>query len=105
MTGHFVRRDLRDFLFWWVALAAVTVLVVAGALWLADPSLIVFVWAAYLMFALIAGVAVAPSNSKARPRCPKARPVQAARSTATVSSSRRPRCRHSEPSARNSQGR
>ena len=55
MTGHFVRRDLRDFLFWWVALAAVTVLVVAGALWLADPSLIVFVWAAYLMFALIAG--------------------------------------------------
>src|SRR6266850_1824738 len=54
MTGHFIRRDLRDFLFWWVAMAAATVLVVACAIWFADPPVIVVLLPAYLMFALTA---------------------------------------------------
>jgi len=55
MTGHFVRRDLRDFLFWWIGLAAVTLVVAALAASLAWYSAISFLWMAYYMFAFLAG--------------------------------------------------
>src|SRR5882724_8157120 len=55
MTGHFVRRDLRDFLFWWIAIGAITLLVGACAVGLGWYSAITFLWMAYLMFAIIAG--------------------------------------------------
>jgi len=55
MIGHFVKRDLRDFLFWWTALAAVTLLVGASAGWLVGSSARVFLWMAYFVFAFATG--------------------------------------------------
>jgi len=52
---HFVRRDLRDFLFWWIGLAAVTLVVAALAGLVGLVLAIFFLWMAYYMFAFLAG--------------------------------------------------
>src|SRR5262249_43559769 len=53
MTSHFVKRDLRDFLVWWVALAALTLLIGAASLF--TDSTMIFLWMTYYMFGLVAG--------------------------------------------------
>jgi len=55
MIGHFVRRDLRDFLPWWVGLAAVTLVATALAASSLGYLAIPLLWWAYYMFAFVAG--------------------------------------------------
>ena len=54
MTGHVVRRDLRDCLFWWIGLAAATLVVAALAVSSFGYPVLTFLWTAYYMFAFLA---------------------------------------------------
>jgi len=53
MTGHFVRRDLRDFLFWWIVLAVVTLVAALAAASFGSWA-ILYLWMAYFLFAFVA---------------------------------------------------
>ncbi len=56
MLGHFLKRDLQDFLLWWIGIGIVTLLAGAGA-WVAPGHWGIgwWLWTAYYFFAFFAG--------------------------------------------------